>query len=213
MNDYYERNYRAILPEDRNAAILDIGCGQGNFVRYLHGLGYHNITAVDIDGPAIEALRGVEGVTARRAEVGAELPAELAGPWDLIIAKQMIYYLDRREAASFVRSLAHTLTRHGRVAVEIFNGSLVSSRFTELKDPAILTAYTELGLKRLLEWNGLKVEQLFGAEASGSGLYRTLRLIWFRCYRTLLILERGRDDELPNIPEKSIIAIGRRAEA
>ena len=74
----------------------------------------------------------------------------------LIVAKQMIYYLDRRDAAAFVRSLSNSLAHDGRVLVEIFNGSLLSGRFTELKDPAILTAYTELGLKRLLEWNGLR---------------------------------------------------------
>ena len=128
----------------------------------------------------------------------------------LIVAKQMIYYLDRREAAAFVRSLSNSLANDGRVLVEIFNGSLLSSRFTELKDPAILTAYTELGLKRLLEWNGLEVERLFGAQSGGSGLYRMLRSLWFDIYRGLLILERGRDDELPRIGQKSIIAVARR---
>lgn len=210
MTDYYEANFRPYLPEDRDAAILDVGCGQGDFVRYLHGLGYRNITAVDIDERAIATLEGLDGVTARRAEIGRELPADLPGPWDLIIAKQMIYYLERREAASFVRSLAAALAKDGRLLVEIFNGSLVSSRFTENKDPGIITAYTELGLKRLLEWNGLKVERMFGADAGGSFLYRTLRSLWVGIYCRLLMLERGRDDELPTIDEKSIIAVARR---
>ena len=55
MPNYYDDNYKAFLPEDRNAAILDIGCGPGDFVRYLHGLGYRNITAVDIDEAAVDA--------------------------------------------------------------------------------------------------------------------------------------------------------------
>ena len=213
MSDYYDRNYRSLLPSDRKAAILDIGCGQGDFVRYLHRLGYRNITAIDIDEKAIAALQGLDGVKSYRVEIGRELPADLAGPWDTIIAKQMIYYLDRREAAAFVRSLAQSLAASGRVIVETFNGSLLSSRFTEQKDPAILTAYTELGLKRLLEWNGLVVQRMFGADPGSGTLYRVLRSIWFRLYRLLLILERGRDDELPTIGEKSIIAVARRAKA
>jgi hypothetical protein len=146
-------------------------------------------------------------------ELRSELPASLAGPWDLIIAKQMIYYLDRREAASFVRSLAASLTPDGRLLVEIFNGSLLSSSFTEQKDPGILTAYTELGLKRLLEANGLTVERLFGADAGNGLAYRALRSLWFKAYRTVLTLERGRDDELPAIGAKSIIAVARRSDA
>ena len=211
MGNYYDDNYRRFLPEDRNAPILDVGCGQGDFVRYLHGLGFRNITAIDIDGQAVAALQGLEGVTALRHEIGEQLPAEPAGPWALIIAKQMIYYLDRRQAPFFVRSLSNSLAKDGRALVEIFNGSLLSSRFTELKDPAILTAYTELGLKRLLERNGLEVEHLFGGRSGGSGLYRMLQSLWFDLYRMLLTLERGRDDELPRIGQKSIVAIARRA--
>ena len=95
--------------------------------------------------------------------------------------------------------------------VEIFNGALLSSRFTELKDPSILTAYTENGLKRLLEGNGLKVEEMEAVRAGGGGLYRALRASWFELYKALLILERGRDDELPRIGSKSLIAVARRA--
>jgi SAM-dependent methyltransferase len=212
MPNYYEVNFRPYLPDDRNAAILDIGCGQGDFVRYLHGLGYRNITAVDIDEKAVAALKGTEGVSALRHRISEELPGELGGPWALIVAKQMIYYLDRRQAADFVQSLSNALARDGRLLVEVFNGSLISSRFTELKDPAILTAYTELGLKRLLEWNGLEVERIFGARSGGSRLYRLLQSLWFRIYRGLLIIERGRDDELPRIGQRSIVAVARRAQ-
>ncbi|MCF2514323.1 methyltransferase domain-containing protein [Sphingomonas sp. G124] len=210
MSAYYEQNYRSFLPVDRQAAILDIGCGRGDFVRYLHSLGYRNITAVDMDEDVIATLQGFEGVTARRQEITDQLPAQLSGPWDLIVIRQMIYYLDRRQAPVFVRSLAGSLNADGRVIVEIFNGALLSSRFTELKDPAILTAYTELGLRRLLEWNGLSVERLVGAQSGGSWLYRLLQWLEFRIYRLLLMLERGRDDELPSIGRKSIIAVARR---
>jgi SAM-dependent methyltransferase len=211
VSEYYERNFGQFLPQDRGAAILDIGCGQGDFVRYLHDIGYRCITAIDSDNQAVAALAGLNGVTARQRAIGNSLPADLAGPWDLIIAKQMIYYLDRREAAQFVRSLSASLAPDGRLIVEIFNGSLLSSRFTEQKDPGILTAYTELGLRRLLEGNGLKVEQMFGAKTGSGMLYRLLRSLWFGLYRGVLVLERGRDDELPNIGDKSIIAIARRA--
>src|SRR4029077_7581407 len=119
------------------------------------------------------------------------------GGWSLIVAKQMLYYFDRREAPGLIAALRRELAPDGRLVVEIFNGALLSSRFTELKDPGILTAYTELGLRRLLERNGLAVEQVFGAKSGGSGLYRCLLSLWFKLYRLLLMLERGRDEELP----------------
>ena len=217
MPNYYDDNYKAFLPEDRNAAILDIGCGPGDFVRYMHGLGYRNITAVDIDEAAIAGLQGIAGVTAIVCRVDGEALRKMDRKWDLMLAKQMIMYLDRREAAEFARAISETLAEHGRVIIDNFNGALLSARFTEHKDPYILTSYTDLGLKRLLEWNGLKVEQMFGCKA-GSGrlrshVYHAAQALWFRLYRLLLILERGRDDELPKIGQKSIVAVARRSRA
>jgi 2-polyprenyl-3-methyl-5-hydroxy-6-metoxy-1,4-benzoquinol methylase len=208
---YYDVNYRRLLPADLEAPILDLGCGQGDFTRYLHGLGYRNITAVDRDADAIAQLNGLDGVKPIHASVDAQFLKGLKGKWALIIAKQMLYYFDRREVPVFVRAMAEALAKDGRLVVEIFNGALLSSRFTELKDPAILTAYTENGLARLLEANGLRVEELDGARSGGGGIYRALQAIWFKLYRGLLILERGRDDELPRIAAKSIIAVARRA--
>lgn len=207
---YYDTNYRRWLPDDRQAAILDIGCGQGDFVRHVHRLGYRNITAVDIDAKAIAALKELDGVTALTVQIGEELPSMLDGPWALIVAKQMIYYLDRRQAPSLLRSLACALAPDGRLIIEIFNGALLSSHFTQAKDPGIFTAYTDLGLERLVESAGLNVESIDGAVVHASLPYRIVRSAWHRIYRLLLILDRGRDEELPRIGSKSIIAIARK---
>jgi SAM-dependent methyltransferase len=207
---YYDTNYRRWLPDDLQAPILDIGCGQGNFVRYAHGLGYKNITAVDRDDEAIAALKDIDGVTALKFDVGEELPSTLKGPWELIVMKQMIYYVDRCKAPTLLRSLASVLTPDGRLIAEIFNGALLSSRFTQAKDPGILAAYSDLGLERLLMSADLKTESIAGAAVHSSLPYRLARSAWNRLYRLLLILERGRDDELPRVWSKSIIAVARK---
>jgi SAM-dependent methyltransferase len=214
-DDYYEANYRALLPADRNSRILDLGCGEGDFVSFAHRLGYRHIKAVDEDSEAIAALGDLEGVDVVRAHVDAEFIKGLNGPWDVILAKQMIYYFDRKEAPEIICAINAALADDGILIVEIFNGALLSGRFTELKDPGILTAYTELGLKRLLERNGFVVERLVGADNAQNRLrsrfYDAARRTWFDIYRRLLILERGRDDELPTIGAKSIIAVASKA--
>lgn len=213
MDSYYDLNYRPFLPSDRNAAILDIGCGEGDLVRYLCGLGYTNITAVDIDAELIERLQDVPHVKTIVDCANGDFIRALKGQYDLIVAKQMIYYLERTQAPVFVKEIRKKLAADGQFIVEIFNGSMLSSRLTEAKDPGILTAYTEHSIARLLSWNGFRIEACFGFKAQSRGikfaLYSYLQKIWFLLYRALLILERGRDDELPTLYQKTIIAVAK----
>ena len=74
-------------------------------------------------------------VIAKTAVATAEKIEQHPGGWALIIAKQMLYYFDRRDAPSFVAALGLALAPDGQLIVEVFNGALLSSRFTELKDP------------------------------------------------------------------------------
>jgi SAM-dependent methyltransferase len=212
---YYEDNYLPLLPGDRDSAILDLGCGQGDLVRYLSQRGYTNITAIDRDKDAVAALAGVPGVIAKASEASPTSVEQRQGGWALIVAKQMIYYFDRREAPAVVAAMRDAIAPDGRLVVEVFNGALLSGRFTEAKDPGILTAYSELGLRRLLEQNGLVIESMSGARLRHSRarglLYRLAQSLWFRIYRLLLIIERGSDEELPQIGSKAIIAVARRA--
>src|SRR5574337_24019 len=48
--------------------VLDLACGTGRHARLLAGLGYH-VEAVDRDESHLQALRGVEGVTVRLADL------------------------------------------------------------------------------------------------------------------------------------------------
>lgn len=214
MSEYYDRNYRRYLPTDLQAPIIDIGCGDGDFVRYAHALGYRNITAVDIDTAALDPLGKLEGVRTVAQAADGVFVENLPNQYALIVVKQMIYYLTRREAPAFVAALRGKLADQGLLLVEIYNGSLPSARFTQAKDPFIQTAYGEKGLARLLTSQGLTVSELFGVHfAPGSisrSLYTALGRLWFKLWRVILILERGRDDELPLIRAKSIIAIARR---
>lgn len=214
MSSYYDLNFRRYLPADPAAPILDIGCGQGDFVRYAQGLGHRAITAVDIDVDALEPLAKLDGVKTMAAPADADFVAGLGESYQLIVVKQMIYYHTRREVVPFVAALRDRLAPDGVLLVEIFNASATSGLLPLAKDPFIQTAYNEKGIARLLQSQGLTVSEVFGVAQPSGGLKRKLYdfagRCWFALWRAVTILERGRDDELPSIREKSIIAIARR---
>ncbi len=212
-----ELNYRRWLPQDKQAPILDLGCGNGRVLRYLSALGYGQVKGVDRDPEELAQAKDLPGVTVECTEVGLDYLRAHRGQFKLIILKQMIYYIDRRDVLAFMQAVRDALSDDGVVLVEFFNASLVSSRFTELKDPFIRTAYTEHAMRRLLAAAGLS-HRFMGGEIAQPGrpivsaTYRGLRRIWVGILRAIYILERGMDDELPRIYTKSIIAVaGRQA--
>src|SRR5262249_16540690 len=56
--------FQHLLPEDKGAKILDIGCGYGPFLYFLQKEGYRNICGVDISPEQVEAARqlGIDNV-------------------------------------------------------------------------------------------------------------------------------------------------------
>ena len=43
------------LPHD--ARILEVGCGVGHNLAYLHDLGYHHLEGIEISKPVVDVLR------------------------------------------------------------------------------------------------------------------------------------------------------------
>ena len=207
-----ELNYSSWLPQDLRAAILDLGCGDGRMLRFLSGKGYLNIHGVDRDPVALAEIGKLEGVAVECTEVGLEYLRQQRGKFKLIILKQMIYYVERSEIMPFMLALKDALTDDGVIVVEFFNAALLSSRMTELKDPFIRTAYTEHSMRRLFAATGLHELHIGGEHRKNekklrSHIYSALRASWMSLLKAIYILERGFDNELPQIYTKSIIAV------
>ncbi len=105
----------------RRLNILDYGCGVADFSLYLRGLG-HQVTICDVDGGNLDfavkrfALRGVDVKTAPASE--AQPQPELAGPFDLIIAVEVLEHV--RKPFDLVTSLDAALAPDGIVMLGSF---------------------------------------------------------------------------------------------
>jgi 2-polyprenyl-3-methyl-5-hydroxy-6-metoxy-1,4-benzoquinol methylase len=211
---FYDRNYRSLLPQDKRAAILDLGCGEGMLLRFLSEQGYKSLSGVDRNQASLDAMGDMTLVKLVCADVDAAYLQRHQAAFDLIVLRQMIYYLDRSDVLAFMLALKTALKPGGRVVVEFFNGVLLSSRTTQLKDAFIRTAYTEHSIQRLFIAAGLTPLTAAGVRHEmpklHSYLYRFLRACWIKVLHGIYILERGYDDELPKIYAQSVIAVAQR---
>ena len=134
--------------------VLDLACGSGRHARLLAGLGYR-VEAVDRDESLLQGLRGVEGVSARIADLEG-------GPWP---------YASRQFAGIMVCNYLHRplfprlLEALGQKGVLIYETFAVGNeRFGKPSNPDFLLKPGELlevvrGQLRVIAYEDLFVAQ------------------------------------------------------
>lgn len=110
----YERTLRA-LGDRRYASAFEAGCSIGVLTAAL-ATRCDALLAVDIAQSAVDAARerlaGAEHVRVERAELPEQWPA---GPFDLIVCSELLYYFDRETLGETIAVLRGSLAPGGRV--------------------------------------------------------------------------------------------------
>lgn len=114
---WYEQRKRAltlaILPHERFASGLEVGCSVGVLTRELAAR-TDRLTAVDVSAEALthaaRRLGGTPNVVLERLQTPGEWPA---GTFDLIVASEVGYYYSAEQLDAFVRRCLGALARNG----------------------------------------------------------------------------------------------------
>ncbi|MFC2091728.1 class I SAM-dependent methyltransferase [Elusimicrobiota bacterium] len=119
-NKFYELNYKKFLPGDKNAKILDIGCGVGDFLFYLKKEGYKNIHGIDISQQQIEYCR--KNISQDAENVDAiEYLREKKDEFDLIVANDLIEHISKNVIVEFIGLVREALKENGTVIMKTGN--------------------------------------------------------------------------------------------
>jgi 2-polyprenyl-3-methyl-5-hydroxy-6-metoxy-1,4-benzoquinol methylase len=212
-DDDLDVNYRTLLPADRGARILDVGCGTGRLMRYLVDQGYADVHGVDNDADVVASTRSAVSPNVSVTDDLAGWLQSRPGEFDLIVARQMIYYLPPVRAVAALTAARSALSAHGSIVVEVFNAATLTGPVVMHKDLDILCAYTEHSLRDLLQRAGFSRIEVVGSRDAARGARRAAFLALNRSWRAALRLiytaERGLDPQNPRILSRNLLAVGR----
>ena len=212
--DDLDLNYTPLLPADREAMVLDVGCGSGRVLAFLQARGYRNLEGFDRDPDAVAAARSR---TSARLAVSDDWNSVLANrdsAFDVVVLKEVVYSVPQADLVGALAAVGRALKPGGRVIVEVFNGVAATGPFVAYKDEDIRWIPTEQTIRRVLERAGLTAISLHAQRAPSQGLRRRLfnlaAAAWRGVLRMIYFAERGLAEENPRIFTTKIIATATR---
>lgn len=147
----YKLNYKNILPKDKDAHILELGCGAGYFLKYLKELGYQNIHGVDISPEQLELAKKLGGsLYIVQADIFDYLKSTKQ-KFDMICAFHVLEHLFKNEILELLSFIYEKLNNNGMILIEVPNaGSPLfggQNRYSEFTHE---TGFTAPSLKEVL---------------------------------------------------------------
>jgi len=174
LNRYYGRH----LPADKNASILEIGCGDGGSVYWLQSLGYKNTRGIDYSAEQIEKGRSMGIGNLECADLNKYL-AENKTPFDLIIAKDVIEHFTRDEVFDIMRLVNKNLKPGGHFMMQVPNGQGLFYSSIFYGDYTHEMAYTASSINQVILNTGFKGSRCYPTGPVPKGIVATIRyLLW-----------------------------------
>jgi 2-polyprenyl-3-methyl-5-hydroxy-6-metoxy-1,4-benzoquinol methylase len=154
INDFIEKfssyyfYYKKFLPKDKNTKLLDVGCGDGNFVFWLQNLGYYNVEGFDISKEQIEIglNLGVNNLMISGIKEYFELNRY---QYDIIFARDFLEHFTRGELFEIFELVNLNLKPNAKLIVQVPNGEGINLNKIFYGDITHEMAFTESSLRQI----------------------------------------------------------------
>jgi 2-polyprenyl-3-methyl-5-hydroxy-6-metoxy-1,4-benzoquinol methylase len=212
MAQCYRDWYGPYLPKNRDARILDFGCGMGHFLYFLKKMGYSNFIGIDISSQQVDFVKKYITSNVILADGIDFLKESLRKrDWfDVIILNDVIEHIPKVKTLELLKLIFNALKPGGKVFIKTENMGNPFNLNTRYKDFTHETGFTEHSLYQVLYVAGFRKIIVFGArEPCGRGVKaRIVRLMGNSFHIFLRSLFHNLLIPPPKILDKNIIAIG-----
>jgi SAM-dependent methyltransferase len=160
---YFKKNYLPHLPSQKNAMILELGCGMGHFLNFLEKEGYQNYLGVDICEENI-LFCAKRGISATHADIFSFL--EDSGKlYDAIVMNDVLEHFDKGEVIQILGLAYKRLSPHGRLLLKVPNAAnpivASSSRYIDFTHELL---FTEESISQVLRISGFKSIRIYAQD-------------------------------------------------
>jgi 2-polyprenyl-3-methyl-5-hydroxy-6-metoxy-1,4-benzoquinol methylase len=205
----FRKHYLSLLPIEKDARILDLGCGCGEFLYFLQRHGYRNSSGVDLSDRQIDVGRSLGVQNLRRGEIGAVV-AGASEEFDFISAIDVLEHVPKNEVVALLERIYLALRSDGRFVCQVPNLAAFYSPLFYM-DFSHETPFTAPSLKQVLQLAGFGAIRVLPMGPVVHGAKSALRSILWNgitaCLRFIQTIEGGPSDALCSIYSAAILAV------
>ena len=137
-------NTHKLLPEDKNAKILEAGCGMGRFLLKLKELGYYNQKGIDINSDFIQ-ISQKENLNVEKEDIIRFLE-KTEETFDVIYCFDLAEHLPKEKQPYFFKLINTHLNNNGFAVIRVPNALSPTANFFRYEDFTHVTSYTPITL-------------------------------------------------------------------
>jgi SAM-dependent methyltransferase len=205
----FRKRYLPLLPIERRARILDLGCGYGEFLYFLQCHGYRNASGVDLSDWQLEIGRSL-GVSNLQRGDAANVLAESPGQFDFISAIDVLEHIPKNEIVALLEGIYLALRPGGRFVCQVPNLAAFYSPLFYM-DFSHETPFTAPSLKQALQLAGFQAIRVLPMGPVVHGLKSAIRSFLWKgitaCLRFVQTVEGGLPDPSCSIYSAAILAV------
>jgi 2-polyprenyl-3-methyl-5-hydroxy-6-metoxy-1,4-benzoquinol methylase len=174
------------LPESRDAAIADLGCGPGWLLRFFVRRGYRDVRGVDVSAEQVELARH----HAANVEAGDLVTFLRARPerFDLLTGLDIVEHFTKDEVLDFLDACHGALRTGGRLVLQTPNGESPFGGTVRYGDLTHETCFTPALLAQILELTGFGSVECRECRPVARGAVSRVRIALWQVIRQLLRL-------------------------
>ena len=183
---YVAAMIRRHFPSDRDAAILDLGCGHGTVLHFAQAAGYTNCRGVDRSAEQVaEAKRlGIAGVS--EGDLTETLNATPDASLDIVLTFDVIEHFGRDELLMLVDEIRRVLRPDGRWIAHTVNAESPFFGRIRYGDVTHEQAFTRTSIGQLVLSSGFRTVACYEDTPIVHGVKSALRYMLWKVVRGML---------------------------
>lgn len=176
----WKKYFGRFLPKDKNAKILDVGCGNGSFVWWLRQIGYQNVEGIDISKEQVESASKLNIKNIFQADL-REFLNNKKEVYDVIFARDVLEHFNKEEIIDVLDVIYDSLNKNGQFICQTVNAENLLWGRLRYGDFTHEMAFTRESLSQVFQVVGFKDIKVYSQPPVIHGTKSLIRFILWKC--------------------------------